>query len=94
MIVLTRILVLVILFRVSYELNNGLGRTPQMGKTSNIIRNICHIYSIEGWNSWNHFGCNVDEKLIKHVADTIISTGLAAAGYEYGLFPVDVSFES
>lgn len=42
--------------------------------------------SIQGWNSWNHFGCNVDEKLIKSVADAIISTGLAAAGYEYGYF--------
>lgn len=94
MIALTRMLVLVSLFRVSYELDNGLGRTPQMGKTPNTIRDICHIYSIEGWNSWNHFGCNVDEKLIKHVADTIISTGLAAAGYEYGLLATDVSFGS
>jgi hypothetical protein len=41
---------------------------------------------IKGWNSWNHFGCNINEKLIQQTADLIVSTGLAAAGYEYGLF--------
>ncbi|UJR16260.1 hypothetical protein I4U23_003168 [Adineta vaga] len=50
----------------SYQLNNGLGRTPQMG-----------------WNSWNHFACNINEKLIQQTADIIVSSGLAAAGYEY-----------
>jgi len=39
-----------------------------------------------GWNSWNHFHCNINEKLIRETADAIVSTGLAAAGYEYGLF--------
>jgi alpha-galactosidase len=39
-----------------------------------------------GWNSWNHFGCNINEKLIQQTADVIVSTGLAAAGYQYGLF--------
>ncbi|KAI5674495.1 hypothetical protein M9H77_14859 [Catharanthus roseus] len=36
-----------------------------------------------GWNSWNHFGCNIDEYLIKQTADAMISSGLASAGYEY-----------
>jgi hypothetical protein len=39
-----------------------------------------------GWNSWNHFGCNINEKLIQQTADIIVSSGLAAAGYQYGLF--------
>ncbi len=94
MIASTLILLLVLFFRVSHELDNGLGRTPQMGKTSDNINDNSHIHSIEGWNSWNHFGCNVDEKLIKQVADTIIATGLAAAGYEYGLSAADIVFES
>nr|XP_043635041.1 alpha-galactosidase-like [Erigeron canadensis] len=47
-------------------LENGLGRTPQMG-----------------WNSWNHFACNIEEKLIRETADAMVSTGLAAAGYKY-----------
>ncbi len=47
-------------------LDNGLGRTPQMG-----------------WNSWNHFGCGINENLIKQTADLLVSTGLAKLGYTY-----------
>ena len=36
-----------------------------------------------GWNSWNHFGCNINEALIKQTADLLVSTGLAAKGYIY-----------
>jgi len=36
-----------------------------------------------GWNSWNHFGCNVDEKMIKKTADAMVKSGMKAAGYEY-----------
>ncbi|XP_021767513.1 alpha-galactosidase-like [Chenopodium quinoa] len=35
------------------------------------------------WNSWNHFGCNVDEVTIRETADAIVSTGLAYLGYKY-----------
>lgn len=36
-----------------------------------------------GWNSWNKFGCNVSEKLIKSMADVMVSSGMKDAGYEY-----------
>ncbi|XP_038988913.1 alpha-galactosidase 3 isoform X2 [Phoenix dactylifera] len=36
-----------------------------------------------GWNSWNFFGCNINEKVIKETADALISTGLADLGYKY-----------
>lgn len=36
-----------------------------------------------GWNSWNGFGCNVDEKLIRDTADVIVSSGMKDAGYQY-----------
>ncbi len=36
-----------------------------------------------GWNSWNNFGCNVDEKLIRETADSIVSSGMKDAGYKY-----------
>eukprot|EP00850_Spirogloea_muscicola_P004382 SM000019S04926 [mRNA] locus=s19:494:4556:+ [translate_table: standard] len=48
------------------NLDNGLGRTPQMG-----------------WNSWNRFHCEINETLIMETADALVSTGLAALGYEY-----------
>ena len=36
-----------------------------------------------GWNSWNKFGCNVSESLIKEIADAMVSTGMKKAGYQY-----------
>jgi alpha-galactosidase len=36
-----------------------------------------------GWNSWNKFGCNLSESLVKQVADAMVSSGMAAAGYRY-----------
>jgi len=36
-----------------------------------------------GWNSWNKFGCDVSEDLIKGVADAMVETGLRDAGYIY-----------
>ncbi len=38
---------------------------------------------VMGWNSWNKFGCNVSEKLIREIADVMVSTGMQAAGYQY-----------
>lgn len=45
---------------------NGLGRTPQMG-----------------WNSWNHYACDINEVVIRSTVDALISSGLARAGYTY-----------
>src|SRR5579863_7457661 len=36
-----------------------------------------------GWNSWNKFGCNVSEDLIRGMADALVSTGMRDAGYQY-----------
>jgi alpha-galactosidase len=36
-----------------------------------------------GWNSWNKFGCNVDEALVRHTADAMVSSGMKDAGYRY-----------
>lgn len=36
-----------------------------------------------GWNSWNRFGCDVDEKLIRETADAMVATGMKEAGYEF-----------
>ena len=47
-------------------LDNGLGRTPQMG-----------------WNAWNQFGCNINEQLVKDIADAMVSSGMKDAGYTY-----------
>ena len=36
-----------------------------------------------GWNSWNTFGEDINEKVICDMADKIVELGLKDAGYEY-----------
>jgi alpha-galactosidase len=36
-----------------------------------------------GWNSWNHFGCNVSDSLLRGTADAMVSSGMRDAGYRY-----------
>jgi alpha-galactosidase len=36
-----------------------------------------------GWNSWNKFGCNVSEAMIREMADAMVSSGMKDAGYQY-----------
>src|SRR2546427_8864085 len=36
-----------------------------------------------GWNSWNHFGCDVSAQLIKETADALAKNGMRDAGYQY-----------
>ena len=36
-----------------------------------------------GWNSWNTFGRDINENLIKETADIMVEQGYLAAGYEY-----------
>ena len=36
-----------------------------------------------GWNSWNRFGCDVDEALVRATADAMVASGMRDAGYVY-----------
>ncbi|GAB2627786.1 alpha-galactosidase [Paractinoplanes abujensis] len=36
-----------------------------------------------GWNTWNTFGCNINETLIKQTADALVSNGMRDLGYQY-----------
>ena len=36
-----------------------------------------------GWNTWNKFGCKINEDLIKGTADYIVQLGLDKVGYQY-----------
>lgn len=36
-----------------------------------------------GWNSWNTFACEVDEQLIRDMADAMVKSGMKDAGYQY-----------
>ncbi len=36
-----------------------------------------------GWNTYNRFGCNIDEALIRGAADAMVASGMRDAGYKY-----------
>jgi alpha-galactosidase len=36
-----------------------------------------------GWNSWNKFGCDVNEATLRRTADALVSSGMRDAGYVY-----------
>jgi len=48
------------------------GQFPELAKTPPM-----------GWNSWNAFGLDINSKIVMAVADSMVSKGLAAAGYQY-----------
>ena len=36
-----------------------------------------------GWNSWNKFACDIDERLLRETADAMVRLGMKDAGYQY-----------
>jgi len=36
-----------------------------------------------GWNSWNKFACDINEQLVREIADAMVTSGLRDAGYRY-----------
>ncbi|HYI14662.1 MAG TPA: alpha-galactosidase, partial [Thermomicrobiales bacterium] len=36
-----------------------------------------------GWNTWNTFGCNINETLIRQMADAMVNSGMRDLGYQY-----------
>src|SRR5512145_562437 len=36
-----------------------------------------------GWNTWNTFGCNINETLIRQMADALVANGMRDLGYRY-----------
>ncbi|KAJ4713960.1 Alpha-galactosidase [Melia azedarach] len=66
--------------------HGGDGGTRNVGSERirrNLIDNGLGRTPPMGWNSWNHFQCKIDEKLIRETADAMVSSGLAAVGYQY-----------
>lgn len=36
-----------------------------------------------GWNSWNHYACDVGDSVVRSQADAMAASGMRAAGYQY-----------
>ena len=47
------------------------------------LKNGLGLTPAMGWNSWNHFGCNISESTIRETAEKIASSGLRDLGYQY-----------
>ncbi|KAG2642531.1 hypothetical protein PVAP13_2KG091100 [Panicum virgatum] len=60
-----------------------LGGSPEVVEKSPTPQNGLGRTPQMGWNSWNHFTCNINEQTIRQVADAMVDTGLAKLGYEY-----------
>jgi alpha-galactosidase len=51
---------------------------PVMAQSENLV-----LTPPMGWNSWNVFHENINEKQIQEIADAMVSSGLRDAGYIY-----------
>ncbi|XP_054801453.1 alpha-galactosidase 1-like [Prosopis cineraria] len=49
----------------------------------NLLHNGLSTTPPMGWNSWNHFGCQIDENIIRETADALVTAGLSKLGYTY-----------
>ncbi|CAL9045779.1 unnamed protein product [Musa banksii] len=49
----------------------------------NLLANGLGMTPPMGWNTWNHFYCDINETIIRESADALESTGLAKLGYRY-----------
>ncbi|KAH9746885.1 alpha-galactosidase 1 [Citrus sinensis] len=49
----------------------------------NLLSNGLGLTPPMGWNSWNHFHCQINEKIIRETADVFVSSGLSNLGYKY-----------
>ncbi|KAK4841233.1 hypothetical protein QYF36_001162 [Acer negundo] len=50
---------------------------------SSAISNGLALTPPMGWNSWNHFHCQINDKIIRETADALVSSGLSKLGYKY-----------
>ena len=49
--------------------------TPALGKKFDKLAQTPPM----GWNSWNRFGCNIDERIVRKAARAMVSSGMKAA---------------
>ena len=68
----TTTLLSIALLAMAFGTNASAKKFEQLGQTPPL-----------GWNSWNTFACDVNEKLIRDMADAMVASGLKDAGYEY-----------
>ena len=61
---------------------SGLGAAPMLAQVRRLDDGLARTPPM-GWNTWNKFGCDVSERLIRETADAIVASGMRDAGYRY-----------
>lgn len=52
-------------------------------KQASALNNGLGLTPAMGWNTWNHYGCEINEAIIRNNARKILDLGLDRAGYKY-----------
>jgi len=52
-------------------------------KVSQALDNGLGLTPAMGWNTWNHYGCDINEAIIRNNARKILDLGLDRVGYKY-----------
>jgi alpha-galactosidase len=78
-----KIKILIILLSLAWlpTASNAENKNPQSA-TDSVFYSLAATPPM-GWNSWNKFGCSINEKLLMEMADAMVSSGMKDAGYEY-----------
>lgn len=69
-------------FKVAFTVTDATGSVT---KTVKLVSNpkALALTPPMGWNPWYVWGCKIDDKKIRDAADMLVSSGLAAVGYNY-----------
>lgn len=76
-------LVTISVFTLLFSDSNVYARSHHSSHRRYLLNNGLALTPQMGWNSWNHYGCNINEDIIKKTADALVSTGLSKLGYKY-----------
>ena len=68
-------------YEVQITARNELGRDKK--KLLITIGDTLALTPPMGWNSWNTFAKNLDEQLVKNIADVMVTSGMRDLGYQY-----------
>ncbi len=60
-----------------------LALTSSLSELTRALNNGLGLTPAMGWNSWNHYGCDINEQVIKSNAQRILDLGLDRFGYKY-----------
>src|ERR1035441_416558 len=60
-----------------------LGLVMSVPFSSRALTNSLALTPPMGWNSWNHYSCNISDAIIRNIANAMATNGMKAAGYQF-----------